>query len=68
MRASFARQRHQLPYALSGELQVSCNAAYRGLLLRLARVEGVVGGVKFAVEAPRPDDFATVVKRLSKGL
>jgi 23S rRNA-/tRNA-specific pseudouridylate synthase len=41
---------------------------HRGLLLRLARVEGVVGGVKFAVEAPRPDDFATVVKRLSKGL
>jgi 23S rRNA-/tRNA-specific pseudouridylate synthase len=41
---------------------------HRGLLLRLAKVEGVVAGGKFAFEAPRPDDFATVVKRLSKGL
>lgn len=39
---------------------------HRGLLLRLAQVEGVVAGVRFAFEAPRPDDFATVVKRLAK--
>jgi 23S rRNA-/tRNA-specific pseudouridylate synthase len=41
---------------------------HRGLLLRLAAVAGKVGGRDFQVIAPRPDDFATVVKRLSKGL
>lgn len=41
---------------------------HRGLLLRLAQVDGTVGGRKFSITAPRPDDFATVVKRLSKGL
>lgn len=40
---------------------------HRGLLLRLARVEGKVGDLAFAVEAPRPDDFATVVRRLGRG-
>jgi len=38
------------------------------LLLRLAEVEGTVAGERIKLVAPRPDDFATVVKRLSKGL
>ena len=41
---------------------------HRGLLLRIARVTGKVAGKEFEVVAPRPDDFATVVKRLSKGI
>ena len=41
---------------------------HRGLLLRIARVAGKVAGKEFEVIAPRPDDFATVVKRLSKGI
>ncbi|MEY3491937.1 MAG: hypothetical protein RL309_1065, partial [Verrucomicrobiota bacterium] len=41
---------------------------HRGLLLRIARVTGKVAGKEFEVIAPRPDDFATVVKRLSKGI
>ena len=41
---------------------------HRGLLLRLARVAGKLNGKAFEVMAPRPDDFTTVVKRLSKGL
>ena len=40
---------------------------HRGVLLRLARVEGSVGGVAFSIEAPRPDDFAAAVRRLGKG-
>ena len=40
---------------------------HRGLLLRLAEVEGAVGGERIKLAAPRPDDFATVVKRLAKG-
>lgn len=40
---------------------------HRGLLLRLAEVEGAVGGERIKLTAPRPDDFATVVKRLAKG-
>lgn len=41
---------------------------HRGLLLRLARLEGKVNGQVIAVTAPRPDDFETVVKRLSRGI
>jgi hypothetical protein len=41
---------------------------HRGLLLRLSRVSGKLDGKKFEVLSPRPDDFATVVKRLSKGI
>ncbi len=41
---------------------------HRGLLLRLSRVSGKLDGKKFEVISPRPDDFATVVKRLSKGI
>ncbi len=39
---------------------------HRGLLLRLAQIEGKVAGQAISITAPRPDDFATVVKRLSK--
>lgn len=39
---------------------------HRTVLLRLMSVEGVVGGVAFRVEAPRPDDFAAAVRRLEK--
>jgi hypothetical protein len=31
-------------------------------------VTGKVAGQTFEIVAPRPDDFATVVKRLSKGI
>jgi 23S rRNA-/tRNA-specific pseudouridylate synthase len=41
---------------------------HRGLLLRVARMTGKVNGQVFEITAPRPDDFATVVKRLSKGI
>ena len=41
---------------------------HRGLLLRLASVSGILAGKKFVITATRPDDFATVVKRLSRGL
>ena len=41
---------------------------HRGLLLRVARVAGKVAGKEFEIIGPRPDDFATVVKRLSKGI
>lgn len=41
---------------------------HRGLLLRLARVVGKLNGQRFEVVAPPADDFAAVVKRLSKGL
>ena len=40
---------------------------HRGILLRLAEVVGKVGGAEIRVTAPRPDDFETVVRRLSKG-
>ena len=41
---------------------------HRGLLLRLATVSGILAGKKFVITAPQPDDFVTVVKRLSRGL
>ena len=39
---------------------------HRCLLLHLARIRGLVGGVPVEIAAPLPDDFATVVKRLGK--
>jgi 23S rRNA-/tRNA-specific pseudouridylate synthase len=41
---------------------------HRGLLLRLARVTGKLNGQRIEITAERPPDFATVVKRLSKGI
>jgi len=38
---------------------------HRSVLLRLAVIEGIVGGEAFRIEAPRPDDFATAVRRLT---
>jgi len=40
---------------------------HRCLLLHLQKVEGVVDGKPFEIEAPLPTDFATVLKRLRKG-
>jgi len=39
---------------------------HRNVLLRLAQVRGKVGELSFCIEAPRPDDFATVIRRLTK--
>lgn len=37
---------------------------HRGVLLRLARISGSVGGAAFRAEAPAPDDFAVTLRRL----
>jgi 23S rRNA-/tRNA-specific pseudouridylate synthase len=39
-------------------------ALHRSILLRLASVEGSVGGTPFRIEAPRTDDFVVTLRRL----